>query len=348
MRILCIAPGGLGDQIIALPAVRFLQTVFPPDELELRISACANRRRLLRLCLEPALSIRSLESLWHARNGGSSSGRYDFILDFDTTDGEFQTRLPTSLNPKQAFFSFARTTRFSSQVRYQRDDATGSPYWRRCFDMAFRAATEMCGTPYSTTAMLDCADRYRTVQFPAASVRLRRRLRHLLSGDMPVIPRLAVSPGGYSPKHKLWPIRRFAEAIQHAAARGAAVFVLGSREESRLAGDLFDHLQSLRKGRGGKRSGSITFLTGQLLLEELPYVLQEMDLHLSNDNGVAHIGGLMNLRQLILYRGRQSRHRSVGFRDVALFSGDDRDMTPISTATVNARLEEFIQARRVG
>jgi ADP-heptose:LPS heptosyltransferase len=252
------------------------------------------------------------------------------------------------LNPKQAFFSFAKTTRYSSQVKYQRDDASGSPYWRRCFDMAFCVASQVRGTPYSTAAMLDCAERYRTVLFPPASVRLRRRLRHVFSGDEPVNPRLAVTPGGYSPEQKLWPIRRFAEAIRHAALRGAAVFILGSREESRLAGEIFDHLQSLRKGRGGKRSGNITFLTGQLLLEELPYVLQEMDLHLSNDNGVAHLGGLMNLRQIILYRGRQSRHRSVGFRDVALFSGDDRDMTPISTATVNARLKEFIQTSRVG
>jgi ADP-heptose:LPS heptosyltransferase len=347
MRILCIAPGGLGDQIIALPAVRFLQTIFPSHELEMRISAWASRRRLLRLCLEPAVPIRSLESLWHVRNKGSSLGRYDCIFDFDTTDGEFLTRLPTSLNPRQGFFSFATTTRFSSQVRCQRDDASGSPYWQRCFEMAFRAAAHICGTPYSTEAMLDCADRYRTVLFPPAPVRLRRRLR-LLCGERPAKMRLAVTPGGYSPKHKLWPTRHFAEAIQYAAARGAAVFVLGSLEESRLAGHLFDHLRSLRKGRGGKNSGSITFLTGQLLLEELPYVLQEMDLHFSNDNGVAHIGGLTNLRQLILYRGHQSRHRSVGFRDVALFSGDDRDMTPILTRTVTARLEELIQAGRAG
>ena len=171
---------------------------------------------------------------------------------------------------------------------------------------------------------------------------MRQRLRRLLALGKRAQPRLAVTPGGFNPKHKLWPIDRFEEAVWHAVCRGAGVFVLGSAEESHLGRRLRDLLRTRPNTRAEEGGGSVSFLTGQLTLAEVPYVLQEMDLHLSNDNGVAHIGGLLNRPQLVLYRGAQSAHRSVGLRDVALFSGNRSDMTPIATATVVAQLDKLL------
>src|SRR6185295_5065559 len=103
--------------------------------------------------------------------------------------------------------------------------------------------------------------------------------------------------------------------------------------------------------RNKSAAGKLTFLSGRLALEELPHFLQEMDLHLSNDNGIAHLGGILNRPQLVLYRGISSPHLSVGFNDVALFSGEDTSMQAISTAKVIDHLNQMLRsgyADRIG
>lgn len=92
-------------------------------------------------------------------------------------------------------------------------------------------------------------------------------------------------------------------------------------------------------------TGNLSFLTGKVTLQELPYLLQKMNLHLSNDNGVAHIAGAINLPQIVLHRGATSSHVSLGRKDVLMFSGDNFDMKPISTESVIRSLDQQLEIR---
>ena len=341
VKILCLLPGGLGDQIICLPAVRYLRSILPSAGIELRIAAWRTRREFFGLVLGASVAIKSLDELAQPSNVNSSRPKYDWILDFDTTDGRFLSHLRPPPHAVQKFFTFDKVQRSPNQVSWERHDILHSPFWQRCFDMAFCAACAILGRTYSREAMLAFADHYRIVSLPPATVPLRRRVRRLLSGGKGR-RRLSVAPGGRNPKHKLWPIERFGEVIRYALSLGTDVFVVGTAEEADLGSRILNFLRPSFNKWSEKGWGSLTFLMGCLTLEELAYFLREMNAHLTNDNGAAHLGGLLGLPQLILYRGVESFHHSIGFRDVSLFSGDDSDLTGISTRRVIERLDRVL------
>src|SRR5262249_16392005 len=247
---------------------------------------------------------------------------------------------------ERAYFSFADEWRIRNQVPLELYDAAGSPFWQRCFEMGFRAACLVKGSDYASNELLACRDQFRNLSLMPAPLRTQRRIKRLLPASRAERPRLAVTPGGYHPPCKLWAIDRFAEVIDRALSRGVDVFVLGSRAEALLTRRLAELITARASRWRRTRPGELTFLNGRLALEELPHFLKEMDLHLSNDNGVAHLGGILNRPQLILYRGIVSPHLSVGFNDVALFSGDDQSMQAISTAEVIGTLDQILRSHR--
>ena len=61
--------------------------------------------------------------------------------------------------------------------------------------------------------------------------------------------------------------------------------------EVQLARQLEELIVAGYSRRHKRAEGKLTFLVGRLEMEELPYLLQEMDLDLTNDNGVPHLGG---------------------------------------------------------
>ena len=89
-------------------------------------------------------------------------------------------------------------------------------------------------------------------------------------------------------------------------------------------------------------------LAGQVPLEELPHLLLQADLHLTNDNGVSHVAGALHRPQVVLYRGcaERNRHVTLGFRDAALYSGADGAtgcMDGIQTEDVLATLARLLE-----
>lgn len=344
--ILCILNGGMGDQILAVPTIRYLASTLPAARIEVRIGGWKLRRPLFRALLTGCTpAVNSLEALQRQPRRKAASFSYDVILDLDTRDSPYAAVPPHSVTARRAYFSFADEWRIERQVSLELYDASGSPFWQRCFEMGLRAAHLLGGKTYARDELPACRDRFRSVSLKPAALPTRRRLQRLLPASRADRTRLAITPGGYNPPCKRWPIGRFAAVIRHALLRGVDVFVLGARAETHLGDRLEELLAARPSAWRRKATGRLSFLNGRLALEELPYLLQEMDLHLSNDNGVAHLGGILNRPQLILYRGLATPHLSVGFNDVALFSGDDASMRPIPAAAVIETLDGMLRSR---
>ncbi len=344
--ILCILNGGMGDQILAMPALRYIASALPEARLEVRVGGWKLRHKLFRtLSTGCSLTVNSLEALQRQPRRKAASFTYDVIVDFDTRDSPYAAIPPHCVKAGRAYFSFAGEQRIEKHVSLGLYDASGSPFWQRCFEMGFRAACLVKGRAYATDELLACRNEFRRVSLTPAPPPTRRRIRRLLPASRADQLRLAITPGGYNPPYKLWPIERFAEVISHALSRGVDVLILGSRAEAHLARRLEELMAELSSARHTKGAGKLTFLNGKLALEELPHFLKEMDLHLSNDNGVAHLCGILNRTQLVLYRGIASPHLSVGFNDVALFSGDDASMEGISTVEVIETLDQILRSR---
>ena len=344
--ILCILNGGMGDQILAVPALKYLASALPGARLEVRISGWKLRHKLFRLLSAGcSLTVNSLEALQRQPRRRASSFSYDVIVDFDTRDFPYAAVPLHCLKAGRAYFSFADEWRIEKQVSLELYDASGSPFWQRCFEMGFRAACLVKGRAYARNELLACRDEFRSVSLTPAPPPTRRRIKRLLPTSRADRLRLAVTPGGYNPPCKCWPIERFAEVIGHALSRGTDVFVLNSRAEAHLAYQLEELMAARSSTWHRKGAGKLTFVNGELALEELPHFIQEIDLHLSNDNGVAHLCGILSRAQVVLYRGIASPHLSVGFNDVALFSGDNTSMQAISTAEVIETLDQILRSR---
>jgi ADP-heptose:LPS heptosyltransferase len=345
-KVLCILNGGMGDQILALPALKYLASTLPATNLEARIGGWKLRRKLFHTLLTGcSLTINSLEALQRQPRRMAASRSYDVIVDLDTRDPPYGAIPPSCLRAERAYFSFAVEPRIKKQISLELYDTAGSAFWQRCFEMAFRAACFVKRQACASDEMLACRDQFRSVFLAPPPASTRRRINRMLKSSRANQYRLAITPGGYNPPWKRWPIERFAEVIDQTLSRGVDIFVLGSPAEAQLARQLEELMAAGYSRRHKRAAGKLTFLIGRLEMEELPHLLQEMDLHLSNDNGVAHLGGILNRPQVILYRGLSSPHLSVGFNDVALFSGDDTSMQAISTAAVVEALEQMLRPR---
>ncbi|HEX6648171.1 MAG TPA: glycosyltransferase family 9 protein, partial [Pyrinomonadaceae bacterium] len=257
--ILCILNGGIGDQVLAMPALRYLASSLPAARVELRISDWKLRHKLFRLLSSGcSLSVKSLEALQRQPRHRASSFSYDVIVDFDTRDSPYAAIPLPCVKARRAYFSFADEWRIEKQVPLALYDASGSPFWQRCFEMAFRAACLVKSTSYNSRELLACRDEFRSVSSTPAPPATQRRLKRLLPMSRADRPRLAITPGGYNPPYKRWSIERFAAVIDHALSNALDVFVISSPKEA----DLVQRLEELTSHNNA--AGKLTFLNGKL------------------------------------------------------------------------------------
>ena len=344
-RILCAVNGGMGDQVLTLPAIRYLFSALPGHNLEIRIGGWKLRAPLLRTLLGVPLPIRSLDGLRHKSPKLRRSIQYDWILDFDFRDPDTLEALPIWVIPKQGYFSFPKRNPRKNQITFPLRDENGPAFWQLCFSMAYRLDCTIDHHDFSSKTLKSIRENYRVLSLKPPSSKIQKRVQSLLSTAGNTGRHLAITPGGYNPIHKLWPAERFVEVICHSLSRGVNVFVLGSQRESPLSWKIFQMISSKPESWKKNATGNLSFLTGKVTLQELPYLLQKMNLHLSNDNGVAHIAGAINLPQIVLHRGATSSHVSLGRKDVLMFSGDNFDMKPISTESVIRSLDQQLEIR---
>ncbi|MEO8055485.1 MAG: glycosyltransferase family 9 protein [Acidobacteriota bacterium] len=313
-----IASGGVGDELIALPALRFLADVLPAGALEVRLGDFRRRHRVFELLLaRPSVRVQSLERLEEA---GPAAAHFDWLLDLDS---RWVPRPPAWLEGRRGTLSVK--------------DAGRGPLWRVSLATAVSLARRVgC---VSAAGWVDLAERYRTVDpgdLPVPGpAGIARRLR---SARAPM--RVALSPGGVSPREKLWPPASVARVVLGLLEVGCDVLILGDRRDARLGRDLAGIAAVGKRGA----SGRVVDLTGRTRLEDVPGLLASADLHLACDNGLLHVGGALDRPQVGLYLGGASRHVTPGRRDRRLFAGRGLGMADLPVSRVARACGEVLAA----
>lgn len=333
--LLCVVHGGIGDQILTLPALRFLQTTLAGFSLEVRLGGWRERRRLFRYMLGLPIPIRSLESLW-APGSPSDLPACDWALDLEFSSTP--RGLPAGMRIRSGWLALPR--------RFERPDSLPVPvqaagFGRQCLELACRFVEHVRGIAIDESDEQKFWDRHRPHPDPGVQTPAGRRVRERLAGLAAGRPRLAISPGGRNPREKLWPAGGFAEVARHALARSVDVFLLGSPVEQPLHREIAERVQAADGTRRPPGEGRLHSLAGWPL-EDLPHVLADTGLHLGNDSGAAHVAGALDRRQVVLYRGSESPHRTLGARDTCLFSGDPAGLAQISPAEVIRHVARWI------
>lgn len=103
-------------------------------------------------------------------------------------------------------------------------------------------------------------------------------------------PRIGVNPGG-DRANRRWPAARFAEVARDLAARcGASILVFGGPGEEAISRDIAVAL-----------NGHAVNLAGRLSLEELPYFLDHCDLLVTNDSGPMHMAAALQVPVVAIF-----------------------------------------------
>ena len=85
-KVLCILNGGMGDQILALPALRYCEHT-ASNQFEARIGGWKSRQKLFRTLLAGcSLTINSLEALQRQPRAWPLPATHDVIVGLDTRD----------------------------------------------------------------------------------------------------------------------------------------------------------------------------------------------------------------------------------------------------------------------
>lgn len=103
-------------------------------------------------------------------------------------------------------------------------------------------------------------------------------------------PAAALCPGAEYGPAKRWPPRYFAELAQGIAARGCAVWLIGSRNDAQLGSEI------ARAAGGACRN-----LCGETTLGEAIDLLSATALVVTNDSGLMHIAAALGKPQIALY-----------------------------------------------
>lgn len=322
----------MGDQILTLPAVRLAIQAAGVDETEIRLAGDRIRSALYaRLLNIPEARILPFDELASFED----SPKYENILDFEFRRPAEEYAVPQKMIARDRYCRFEDLPSRACE----RISAIGDSYWHACLQMALDVSNEISG---ANITFSEAAIRFRRCPPEPANEAILQRIDRLLSNIEPEKPTIAITPGGYNPPGKLWPWENFVEIICGLLERTYNVMVLGSQSELELARKLYNAIGSLPPSWLAATPGTLTFLSGKTLPHELPYLLQRVRLHISNDNGVAHIAGALNIPQIILHRGASTTHETLGERDVLIFSGDKKSMSAITTKSVLCAADQIL------
>ena len=262
-RILLIRLSSLGDVLLMTPLVNLLRRVCP--HIEIDVLTKAEYRDLLRSHpgITRILSFDSEEPLRHTLSGLRSE-TYDIALDLHCTlRSQLLLRM---LRARRKLTYNKRVLRRALLVRLG---------WNTLRSM--EPVPELYAAPLRRLGLRGQVGPPRmhldSGSAEAAEARIARCLPEAMNR-----PLLAVAPGARWPT-KRWPVERFAAVAQELAQeRGAAVVVLGGRDEAPLASALCDSLDV-----------PVLNGAGNLSLMASAALLSRCRLLISNDSGLMHM-----------------------------------------------------------
>ncbi len=274
-RILVIRLSSLGDILLTTPVLRLLREHYPTAQIDFltkgtyRDVLCANPCVDRLLLLEPQQGL--METLRSLRQT-----RYDVVVDLHRT---LRSRLLyRGLLAQQKLTYAKRTLRRALLVHLG---------WNTLRTMT--PVPELYVAPLrrlGITASLPPLEMHLTAESREA---MRTYVRQELFESVGR-PLLAVAPGAHW-STKRWPVERFAMVAQELAqTQEAAVVVLGSGEDARLAQELCQRL-----------SVPVLNSTGKLSLMHTAALLQQCHLLLSNDSGLMHMATALRVPVVAIF-----------------------------------------------
>ena len=274
-RVLVIRLSSLGDILLTTPVLRLLRQHYPAAQIDFltkvtyRDVLCTNPCVDRLLLLEPQQGF--MEILRSLRQT-----RHDVVVDLHRT---LRSRLLYRGLLAQRKLTYAkRTLRRALLVHLSWNTLRTMTPVPELYVAPLRRLGITASLPplemHLTTESREAMDTYVKQELPAS---VRR-------------PLLAVAPGAHWAT-KRWPVERFATVAQELAqTQGAAVVVLGSGEDARLAQELCQRL-----------SVPVLNTTGKLPLMHTAALLQQCRLLLSNDSGLMHMATALRVPVVAIF-----------------------------------------------
>lgn len=264
-RILFIRPGGIGDAVLLVPAIKAIKQKYP----EAQIDILAEKRNygVFALCPE----IRNVylydrpKELWKAVHNV-----YDVVIDTEqwhrlSAVVSRLTRAPVSIG----FDTNERRKLFTHRIPYSHDDYEAESFLHLIEPVAGKSVFET-DKPF--------------LSVPPELTNKARASLGLLSG----LRTVAIFPGGSIPERQ-WGAERFHRVAMELAGKGYGVIVVGGKEDVRDG-------EAISQGIPGAIN-----LCGRLSLPETAAVLKEAELLITGDSGIMHIGYGLGVRTLALF-----------------------------------------------
>lgn len=278
-QILLIRPGGMGDMIMLLPAIRHLQTALPLARIDI---LCESRNMgVLRIAGLAAHAIAydhmPLSLVWRMVRE-----RYDVAIDSEQFHNFSALMALVARAPVRIGFKTnpARNHIYTHLIDYAPDGAETVQFARLL-------------EPFALPGILpDLAGLLGEAPLPSIEARLN-------AGEDDARGPVNVACGSSTP-YKLWPPERFAELIGRLQARyGVRVTLIGNAGDQRAARAVIAHMANSRH--------RITDLTGRLTLEETAAHIRAGRLFIGSDSGLGHLAIALGTPTVILFGPSDAR-----------------------------------------
>jgi ADP-heptose:LPS heptosyltransferase len=296
-RVLVIRPGGLGDMVQLLPALRALRTAAPGAEL---LIVCESRNLdVLRLAGLGDLAVtydahpfRVLRRI--------AAGSHDVCIDteqfhhFSSVLGRLShagVRIGFKINP-------VRNPLYTHLVDYAPDAPESEQFLRLLSPLGIQAADgKVAGV------------------LAEASIPISTTVRSLLEATGGAAGGVvALHPGG-SAKYKQWASARFAElALRLHEERGLPCIVMGDASDRQIASQVERAVLA-----GGGRAGNAAGVTSLL---DAAALLRASALFVGTDSGLAHLAVALDRKSVVLFGATDSRKWGVQDGRRAVVRGD--------------------------
>ncbi|QSV44942.1 glycosyltransferase family 9 protein [Geobacter benzoatilyticus] len=303
ISVLFIRPGGIGDAVLLIPAVRALRRCFPGVSIDI----LAERRNAGVFVLCPGISsVRRYDVASEFR--AALKSRYDLVI--DTEQWHRLSAVAARLIRAGARIGFVTNERrrlFTQAIPYEQDDYEADSFMRLLAPLG-------CGGGRGEGQFLDVAERdAETAESLLAS--LKRRVF------------VTLFPGA-SIAERCWGGGKFAELATRLQRKEIAVVVVGSAVDSEDAETI-------------ERAGALN-LAGKTSLAETAAVLARSSLLVSGDSGILHIAVGLGVPTVSLFGpGREKKWAPRG--DSHIVINKDLPCSPCTTfgytpkCPVNAR-----------
>jgi ADP-heptose:LPS heptosyltransferase len=263
--ILFIRPGGIGDALLLIPVIEELKTRFPDAAID--VLAEKRNSKIFSLC--PLI-----KTILHYDNGNelliALRNHYDVVI--DTEQWHRLSAVVARLTRAPMLVGFATNDRrklFIHPIPYSHDE-----YEQKSFFNLIRPLTPeyvIEKQNFLFTIPIHLSEKIEPLLQPLSGLRI-----------------VALFPGG-SIQEKRWDIDKFCETAKRLIESGYGVVIIGGKEDIGAGHAIEAGLDNL-----------VNFC-GQLSLIETAAVLQKVELLISGDSGIMHLGAGLKKKIVALF-----------------------------------------------